>query len=54
MADIDKLFNRLELLLDRIEKNGYDTLNHRASLSKFQKFKLLSVIWLRSRGIRFI
>ena len=43
-----------ELLLDRIEKNGYETLNHRASLSKFQKFKLLSVIWLRSRGIRFV
>jgi phytoene synthase len=43
-----------EILLDRIEKNGYDTLNHRASLSKFQKLKLLSVIWLRSRGIRFV
>jgi phytoene synthase len=43
-----------EILLDRIEKNGYDTLNHRASLSIFQKFKLLSIIWLRSRGIRFV
>jgi phytoene synthase len=43
-----------ELLLDRIEKNNYDTLNHRASLTNFQKFKLLSVIWLRSRGIRFV
>ncbi len=43
-----------EILLDRIEKNNYDTLNHRASLTKLQKFKLLSVIWLRSRGIRFV
>ena len=43
-----------EMLLDRIEKNNYDTLNHRASLSKFQKFKLLAVIWLRSRGLRFV
>lgn len=43
-----------EMLLNRIEKNNYDTLNHRASLSKFQKFKLLSVIWLRSRGIRIV
>ncbi len=43
-----------EILLDQIEKLGYDTLNNRASLSKFQKFKLLSVIWLRSRGIRFV
>jgi 15-cis-phytoene synthase len=43
-----------EILLDRIEKNNYDTLNYRASLSKFQKFKLLAVIWLRSRGIRFV
>ena len=43
-----------EILLDRIEKNGYDTLNHRTSLSIFQKFKLLSVIWLRSRGIKFV
>jgi phytoene synthase len=43
-----------EILLDQIEKHNYDTLNHRASLSKFQKFKLLAVIWLRSRGIRFV
>lgn len=43
-----------EILLDQIEKLGYDTLNNRVSLSKFQKFKLLSVIWLRSRGIRFV
>ncbi len=43
-----------EILLDRIEKNNYDTLNHRASLSKLQKIKLLTVIWLRSRGIRFV
>ena len=43
-----------EILLDRIEKNNYDTLNYRASLSKFQKFKLLAVIWLRSRVIRFV
>ncbi len=43
-----------EMLLDRIEKNGYDTLNKRASLTKLQKFKLLAVIWLRSRGLRFV
>jgi phytoene synthase len=43
-----------ELLLDRIEKNNYDVLNHRASLTKFQKLKLFSVIWLRRFGIRFV
>ena len=43
-----------ELLLNRIEKNNYDVLNHRASLTKLQKFKLLSVIWLRRLGIRFV
>ncbi len=43
-----------EILLDQIEKHGYDTLNHRASLSKFQKIKLLSFIWLRRLGIRFV
>ncbi len=43
-----------EYLLDRIEKNNYDTLNQRASLTRFQKLKLLSVIWLRSRGVRFV
>ena len=43
-----------QTLLDQIEKNGYDVLNHRVGLSKFQKFKLLAVIWLRSRGIRFL
>ena len=42
-----------ELLLDRIEKNDYDTLNKRASLTKLQKLKLLTVIWLRARGLRF-
>ncbi len=43
-----------QTLLDQIEKNDYDVLNHRVGLSKFQKFKLLTVIWLRSRGIRFL
>ena len=43
-----------ELLLDRIEKNDYDTLNKRASLTKLQKLKLLTVIWLRARGLRFV
>ncbi len=41
-------------LLDQMEKNDYDVLNHRVGLSKFQKFRLLAVIWLRSRGIRFL
>ncbi len=43
-----------QTLLDQIEKNDYDVLNHRVGLSKFQKFKLLAAIWLRSRGIRFL
>ena len=43
-----------EILLDQIEKHNYDVLNNRASLSKFQKIKLLSVIWLRRLGIRFV
>jgi phytoene/squalene synthetase len=43
-----------EILLDKIEKNNYDVLNHRASLSKFQKIKLLSVIWLRRLGTRIV
>ncbi len=43
-----------EILLSRIEKRGYDTLNNRVSLTKFQKFKLISVIWLRRLGIRFV
>jgi 15-cis-phytoene synthase len=43
-----------EILLDKIEKHNYDVLNNRASLSKFQKIKLLSVIWLRRLGIRFV
>jgi phytoene synthase len=43
-----------EILLNRIEKHGYDTLNQRISLTKFQKLKLISVIWLRRLGIRFV
>tara|TARA_B100000745_G_C19909447_1_gene305091 strand:- start:36 stop:572 length:537 start_codon:yes stop_codon:yes gene_type:complete len=43
-----------EILLDQIEKNNYDVLNYRASLSKFQKIKLLSVIWLQRLGIRIV
>ena len=43
-----------QTLLDQIERNDYDVLNTRIGLSKFQKFKLLSVIWLRGRGIRFL
>jgi phytoene synthase len=43
-----------EILLDKIEKLDYDVLNHRASLTKLQKFKLISVIWLRRLGIRFV
>lgn len=43
-----------ELLLDRIEKNNFDTLNKRASLTRLQKLKLLVVIWLRARGLRFV
>ncbi len=43
-----------ELLLDQIEKNNYDTLNHRVGLTRFRKFKLLLVIWLRARRIRFV
>ena len=36
-----------QLLLDRIEKNNFDTLNHRASLSRWQKLRLIARIWLR-------
>lgn len=43
-----------EILLDQIEKNNYDVLNYRASLSKFHKIKLLSVIWLQRLGIRIV
>lgn len=43
-----------QTLLDQIEKNDYDVLNTRVGLSKFQKFRLLAVIWLRARGFRFL
>ena len=43
-----------ETLLDQIESINYDVLNNRVSLSKFQKFRLLAVIWLRRIGIRFL
>ena len=41
-------------LLDQIEKKNYDVLNNRVGLSKFQKFRLMAVIWLRARGLRFL
>jgi len=41
-------------LLGQIEKNDYDVLNHRVGLSKFQKLRLLAIIWLRGRGLRFL
>ena len=40
-------------LLGQIEKNDYDVLNNRVGLSKFQKLRLLAIIWLRGRGFRF-
>ena len=43
-----------QTLLDQIEKNDYDVLNNRVGLSKFQKFRLLAIIWLRGRGFRFL
>jgi phytoene/squalene synthetase len=43
-----------QTLLDQIEKKDYDVLNHRVGLSKFQKLRLLAVIWLRARGLRFL
>ncbi|MDA1278683.1 MAG: presqualene diphosphate synthase HpnD [Chloroflexi bacterium] len=43
-----------ETLLDKIEAKNYDVLKNRVSLSKIQKLKLLSVIWLRRIGIRFL
>ena len=46
--------NVYEHLLSKIEKNKYDVLNHRTGLSRFQKLLLISGVWLRSRGIRFV
>jgi len=43
-----------QTLLGQIEKNDYDVLNHRVGLSKFQKLRLLAIIWLRGRGLRFL
>jgi phytoene synthase len=43
-----------QTLLDQIEKSDYDVLNTRVGLSKFQKFRLLAVIWLRARGFRLL
>ena len=43
-----------QTLLDQIEKKDYDVLNNRVGLSKLQKFRLLTVIWLRGRGFRFL
>ncbi|MQG87785.1 MAG: squalene/phytoene synthase family protein [SAR202 cluster bacterium] len=41
-----------QLLLDRIEKNNFDTLNRKTSLSRWQKFKLIARIWLRIPKVR--
>ena len=46
--------NVYEHLLSKIEKNKYDVLNRRTGLSRFQKLLLISGVWLRSRGIRFV
>ena len=46
--------NVYERLLSKIEKNQYDVLNRRTGLSRFQKLLLISGVWLRSRGIRFV
>lgn len=46
--------NVYSTLLDKMEENDYDVLNHRVGLSKFQKIRLLAVIWLRGRGLRFL
>ena len=46
--------NVYEHLLSKIEKNKYDVLNRKTGLSRFQKLLLISGVWLRSRGIRFV
>jgi len=43
-----------QTILKKIETNEYDVLNYRIGLSKFQKLKLLSIIWLRQTVSRFV